>query len=187
MEHLQVKEPEIKANTIYVLLHYRMNDPDGGFHWALGTTGSLTDSIKHYHANNPAEWEGRPVLDVDRWHSRLKAWDPAESKSLILAIEIKNLDDLMASARSFSKIQEVGKDIMNRKSVSEVRGGEPFTCRTWALDTLVASGEMEAEETVTLDKEANAFARARRDEVRDKEGPNALLQPGKYSMCKWVP
>lgn len=96
-----------------------------------------------YQATNTEE-QGRVIGE---WHieqTTSRKWTPAISKSLLCMFEIDVCGTSHAMTLQKAKIGVRGRAFIAARSVSDLRQGQPFSSKTFALDLLAAITEQAA-------------------------------------------
>ncbi|KAH9992014.1 hypothetical protein F4779DRAFT_609423 [Xylariaceae sp. FL0662B] len=172
----------LQSWAVYLALNHREPNPHGDFHWAIVLTMSSPQTIIYVNANNPYP----PDPTQPTWLFEKIApgnWTPNTSRTLLSLYEI-TVPGPSRWPTAMSVIEEVGRDIITRQSVSADRGDATFNCRTWALDVLASLPHVGPEKTKTFECRAEQATHRWRDELRRDHGDDILSQPGKYKVFR---
>ncbi|KAI0843466.1 hypothetical protein F5Y06DRAFT_4908 [Hypoxylon sp. FL0890] len=154
---------QVKPYTVYLALHHRVQDPDGEFHWAIVISLANWSSCVFFHANNPDT--ANPALDswsIEEWPPG--RWTPFHSMTLLCLFELAPCNTQELVAEKYAEIFSAGQDIMARKSVSERRQSQVFSCKTFVLDTLAqAMPTFSGQASADLEASAAEAATSTRD------------------------
>lgn len=167
-------DTEVKPYTVYLALHHRVHDPNGEFHWAIVISLANWSSCVFFHANNPDSIN--PALDS--WvleEMPPGQWTPWYSMTLLCMFEIMQCSTQELVAEKYAEILSVGQDIMARKSVSDRRQTQTFSCKTFTLDTLARTfPSVSGQASADLEALAREAATSTRDFAIERRGTPML-------------